>query len=208
MLLVLLVHYRGLAALDRYERQCATMRNTTSGYLPQAHTMSPVSGPHLRSCPSLTTELTIWCRRQRSATQWYPLNDCDASEMMTRRLSRLQDAICLRSTDNQSGWISVRGGTIAIKKRKKTLWKKIIDDVAWQCTDNGSGCIGHRGKNNQGTEEKEPRDWRGTINESSQESSLQYWVDIVRKGGWWNIKNLYIQQRFFLLDPSSIIVCQ
>ena len=30
----------------------------------------------------------------------------------------------------------------------------IIDDVAWQCADNGSGCIGHRGKNNQGTEEK------------------------------------------------------
>ena len=48
----------------------------------------------------------------------------------------------------------VRGRTTALKKRKKTLWKKIIDDVAWQCTDNGSGCIGHRGKNNQGTEEK------------------------------------------------------
>ena len=208
MLLVLLVHYRGLAALDRYERQCATMRNTTSGYLPQAHTMSPVSGPHLRSCPSLTTELTIWCRRQRSATQWYPLDDCDAIEVKTRRISQLQDAMYLRSTEYQSGCILVRGRTTAIKKEKKTLWKKIIDDVAWQCTDNGSGCIGHRGKNNQGTEEKEPRDWRGTINESSQESSLQYWVDIVRKGGWWNIKNLYIQQRFFLLDPSSIIVCQ
>ena len=208
MLLVLLVHYRGLAALDRYERQCATMRNTTSGYLPQAHTMSPVSGPHLRSCPSLTTELTIWCRRQRSATQWYPLNDCDASEMMTRRLSRLQDAICLRSTDNQSGWISVRGGTIAIKKRKKTLWKKIIDDVAWQCADNGSGCIGHRGKNNQGAEEKRTEGLERNI----QRILAGILITVLgghRKEGKVaeNSKPLHTTKGF-LSDPSPIIVCQ
>ena len=77
MLLVLLVHYGGLAALDRYERQCATMRNTTSGYLPQAHTMSPVSSleilpePHHRVdnmmqeteiCNTMISTQWLWCK--------------------------------------------------------------------------------------------------------------------------------------------------
>ena len=141
MLLVLLVHYRGLAALDRYERQCATMRNTTSGYLPQAHTMSPVSGPHLRSCPSLTTELTIWCRSKISATQWYPLDDCDASEVMTSRLSRLQDVICLRSTDNQSGCIFIRGRTTAIKKEKRLSGKRSLMMLHGSVLTMGAGAL-------------------------------------------------------------------
>ena len=59
----------------------------------------------------------------------------------------------------QSEWMHIligqRKNNRTKKKKKDSLEKDHWwCDVAWQCADNGSGCIGHRGKNNQGTEEK------------------------------------------------------
>ena len=81
----------------------------------------------------------------------------------------MQDAMCLGSTENQSGCIFVRGRTTALKKRKKTLWKKIIDDVMLHGSvlTMGAGALDIGGRTIKERRRKEPRDWRGTINESS-----------------------------------------